>query len=291
MAGVWSNILTLDMTIPTNGDLVPGSGTVYIGGPNLPATLPPQYKAALIFYTDAIGLAQGIDYWFIAHYSDASADALQIGFYPTGGPTVVGTLNNLVLNSRQLSILDSFKGDIFLRVLSSDGSGNGQIVVTNQASGGLIQLITRDGTTQFKTIGNNNVIELDTRNDPVIKAWNNPRVDVWQESNTSENIAGLAGTDVKIAWRQTIDRILEMRFVFTFQSAPGSMSWSYTLPGQIPRPDASTMGLFPRGFALAQSPLIVVPISVDNNGFFYAFGPVGSGAGILSGSLIYTVAK
>lgn len=247
MAGIWSTTLNLDLTIPTNGNLTPGSGTVYIGGPNLPTTLPPNYKSALIFYTDPAGLAQGIDYWYIAHYSDGGADALQIGYYPTGGPVVLSVINELFLGNRHLVGLDSQKGDIYLRVLSPDGSGNGQVYIHNNADAGVIQLATKSGSSQFQTFGRSELIELDTRGAPIIKAWNSPTIDQWQSNGSFQTLNTIGGCTVKFDWRITVDRICDTRVTVNIPGAglPAIPTNSFmNLPAAFPITNAAITNPF-----------------------------------------------
>ena len=66
MSGVWSNLLVLDIAFPSNGSLTPGSGTVYIGGPRLPAELVAAgMKGAIVFYS--VSGDTLVEYYFLAY--------------------------------------------------------------------------------------------------------------------------------------------------------------------------------------------------------------------------------
>lgn len=66
MSGVWSNILVLDIAFPSNGALTPGSGTVYIGGPRLPAELVAAgMKGAIVFFS--VSGDTLVEYYFLAY--------------------------------------------------------------------------------------------------------------------------------------------------------------------------------------------------------------------------------
>lgn len=100
-----------DLTLPPGGSLTPGSGTIYIGSTQLPVGLAGVggYKSAIVWFTDAIGLAAGIDYWFMAHFSDGGLveDGVRFGYYPTGGPVTVPMVTPLTVGGQKQTIIES----------------------------------------------------------------------------------------------------------------------------------------------------------------------------------------
>jgi hypothetical protein len=227
MSGVWSSILNLDLTIPSNGSLTPGSGNIYIGGPQLPPTLPANFKGALIFYSDPIGLSQGVDYWYIAHFSDATSDGLEIGYYPTGGPSTVRHSTQFFQNNFDHNVNETVTGIATLQTKT------GLVQIKNlSAYGNAIQIQT-PGRVQISNDGTGKLIEFSNQTDPVIKAGNAPNIDQWLTDTSTQTIlnataGGVAGCTVKCDWRVTVDRLVEFRSYVTIPGPGLPASGQYT---------------------------------------------------------------
>lgn len=231
-----------DLTLPPDGSLTPGSGTVYIGGPQLPAAMS-QFESAIIFFTDTLGLAQGIDFWYLAHFGQTNppftSDGVQIGYYPTGGPLTKSTIGTFIssITGRDDVVIEAHTGDVQLRTTDGTGSvflqSGGQVQATAQqavivssggSGAGQLQLSALNGQVAFlcadfgnisfrKAIGTNTEI-VEMRNlgtKPNIKALNSSTIDVWQSLASTQTIAGVAGCTVKFDWRITVDWVCEIR--------------------------------------------------------------------------------
>lgn len=158
MPPLWDNELVVDITIPSNGSLTPGSGTVYIGGPQLVNIIGlnvAQYKSAIVWFTDASGLAQGVDYWFMAHFSDATFDGVRQGYYPTGGPTTISSIAQYIVSGVHNSILESPQGNAYLK------------------ANNLIQIESQGSATNFQAHATNNIF-LDADFDVVLGSLSAP---------------------------------------------------------------------------------------------------------------------
>ena len=225
MSGVWSTP-TLDLVLPSNGSLTPGSGTTYIGGPRLPADLTLLgVDSAIVFYSTPQGLANNVWYWYIAHFTVGTDDLLVEGWMEAGG------VNHIVKND-------------YVR----DGGVTRYRILTKNT-----QYVELAGTTRVvDDVG----IELRAASAPangifintgagVIKAIGAGTVlDTWQTSTTTQTIAGVANCNVKVAWRQTPDYVIEARFFVTVPGGglPAIPTFSsFNLPGAMPVPDMGVL--------------------------------------------------
>jgi hypothetical protein len=302
-----------DLTLPPGGSLTPGSGTVYIGGPNLPASMS-QFESAIIFYSDTVGLAHGIDYWYLAHFGQShvpfTADGIQIGFYPTGGPntlsmfgvfvdsngrddvTIETNTGNIILNSRRQLTLESAVGQSMVLLSGND-------LELESAGSGIVYLASAFGNVSFrKTMGSNSEI-VEIRNlgtQPNIKALNSATIDVWQSIVTLATNIGGVNADVYFDWRQTVDFVVECRWVINWgpYGVPGSMGLTRPLPAGMPIVDASPSNA--NGTA-AFYPFVV---SGGSGGIYmlaavattlFIFGPNPNNNTFARGSFMYTTVK
>lgn len=244
-----------DLTLPPGSRLGAGSGTVYIGAANLPAGLNTgAYKSAIIWYTDAIGAALGIDYFFLAFTSDNLPEAgVRFGFYPTGGPTTVPLYAGFDVNNSMESILEAPDAVI---VKTSKTTGNifiGDAVAhTNQLSlqcaGVMFIGSLTNPSTQIQMMANGNIFISPSNANrvsfvqnlasafvltegidivnlgvvPAIKARSSATIDTaWFTDSSVQTIQGIAGCTVKFAWRKTIDWVVEVR---VFVQAPANFT-------------------------------------------------------------------
>jgi hypothetical protein len=303
-----------DLTLPPGGSLTPGSGTVYIGGPNLPASMS-QFESAIIFYSDTVGLAHGIDYWYLAHFGQShvpfTADGIQIGFYPTGGPqtlsmfgvfvdsngrddvTIETNTGNIILNSRRQLTLESMAN--FAMFIFS-----GLDLEMSSANGGIVYLASDFGNISFrKALGSNTEI-AEIRNlgtQPNIKALNSVTIDVWQTATTTQTMNGVAGCTTVFAWRITIDWVVEVRMLFNtpvgsfFTPVP---FFSFALPAAFPTIDsvAAVNNQGPHLIGIASAPQTPCSVRIDPGGTGYVFNnATPAGCNIIEVSGTFTIAK
>jgi hypothetical protein len=274
-----------------------------------------QFESAIIFYSDTVGLAHGIDYWYLAHFGQShvpfTADGIQIGFYPTGGPntlsmfgvfvdslgrddvTIETNTGNILLNSRrQLTLQSAAAQSMFLL------SGND--LELEALNTGLVYLASAFGNISFrKDIGSNTEI-AELRNlgtQPNIKALNSSTIDVWQTAITTQTMNGVAGCTTAFAWRQTIDWICEVRMLF---NTPGGSFFtpvpffSFALPGTFPTIDsvAAVNSQGPHLIGIASAPQTVCSVRLDPGGTGFVFNnntPAGCNVIEISGT--FTLAK
>lgn len=231
-----------DLTLPPGGSLTPGSGTVYIGGPQLPVGIAtdPQYKAAIIFYTDAIGLSMGIDYWFIAHFSledlikSSSLDGVRWGYYPTGGPQtvpMVTPLRNTGLDQTFVEALDEV-------IVQTTGTNSTTYIQAN-GTNGAVQLLATSKIFMFATLGKilmqkdlatvTEALEITGLGTaPKIRALGSSTVDVWQTDLA--NISTVGASTLTSDWevRITVDKVVEVRL--NIHCSPALPNTSFTIP-------------------------------------------------------------
>lgn len=226
-----------DLVLPPGGALVPGSGTVYIGSKRLPAAMA-SFESALVFYTDPIGLSQGIDFWYIAHFGASIApfvaDGLQVGYYPTGGPLTksnmsayyVGGTNQIIIEGNDTGAIQfrqNAGGDLIVK------TNTGTVFITTQSPNvAAIRLLAPLG--QNIVIGEGvNVgqprVEFKgwnggAANDIYIRASDSNQ-DIWNTDTSVQTIGTVGGCTVKFDWRITPDFVIDVRFFITCPSAPG----------------------------------------------------------------------
>lgn len=275
-----------DLTLPPGNGLGAGTGTVYIGAANLPPGLNTgAYKSAFIWYTDAVGQALGIDYWFLAYTSDAVPEAgVRFGYYPTGGPATVPLMAGFDINGTQVMFVEApdqvqlktskTSGNIFIgsaTQLSNSVSliSGGEIVLNAAApvSGDyiLFELTTASVNEQIAIRG------LGTL--PQIKA-HSASVDVWLQATTT-NTLGAVTLTTHWEWRRTVDGIVDLRAdTVATGGTVGNAAFAITVPAGVPSMNATdpfTQGL--RGITRVAggtngfAPNLLVPtqLTVDNS--------------------------
>ena len=275
MAGVWSQVRVLDIVLPNNGSLTPGSGTVYIGGPRLPSELRSAgYNAALVFYTGTGVVPANIKYWFIAHSSNAVShlDSLEFGWVSNLG--IITPVQTIYFDdsSSNFSVNLGFGNKKFN--LSSNGapsvlSDNG-IVISDSSNVGL-QLWTGGlndilgDTIDIHTSSGDLVIRPQAGQDIAFKSgatsrlaihnlWTtspslkanaaNTILDQWT-SQTINQVIGGATMTANIDYRVTPDFIIDIRGKIAFSAVPTTFDFSFpiTCPFTIDSGPGSGVGM------------------------------------------------
>lgn len=290
MAGVWSSVLTLDLVIPSNGALSPGSNTFYIGGPRIPADLKADGAlSALIWYSNADGLAAGVDYWYIAHLRLGSQqDLLQAGYKPTGSTRRALWGGWIEASGKEYATFEAYN-TLNLEATTEDVNVTSvlhDIVVTaaraifieaDYTGPGALQLIAPNGSVAMGKAsgipGSNLQFAGFNTSRVQMRAYNTDQ-DKWNSSTTSQTIGGVANCTVLLNWRFTADYILDVRYFVTFPVAPGAAAnMSFTLPGSFPTTDLApltTRGAY--GLCLSQAGgTLVNMITRIDPGIIYVF--------------------
>lgn len=248
MSGIWSSVLNLDLVIPSNGSLTPGSNTVYIGGPRLPAKLKAAgAKGAIVFYSSATD-AQA-NYYYIAYidpggfgnyvislgYEEKFTTILRPWLTSTSSPVgatalTFGTATSINLNSTGIDITGLGKS---VRIRATSGAN-----ITLSPAG---QVIFYDGSGVVPVDPRLYIQDLDTTK-PCIKAYTpSTDLDQWNQSTrTNVTIGGVANCTVKLDWRLTPDFVLDVRYYVTFPAAPGAAAnMSFSTPPGFPTTDVA----------------------------------------------------
>jgi len=323
VSSIWSSVLSLDLTIPSNGSTTAGSGTIYIGGPRLPSELvAANFKGALVFYSDAIGLAAGVKYWYLARFTDGIRESLSIGWCD-----LTGVLTDMISGGYDSSIA-LFTTLITSGPASVSTQGNDIYAVTSTGDvtvASLIGALKLQGTgtdidaiannlIRLRTISNGITFEGPVLNGPVLKVSgltsspSNIKIkvetngngfndqDAWNTNTSVQTIAGLPGCTVRFAWRWTADYICDARFYITFPGAglPAVPTFaSVALPVALPPVDSNAVvfnqGPHFTGIYVAGGVQGAVSGRFDT-GIMYFFGTPANMV-ILESSVMYTVAK
>lgn len=265
MSSIWSSVLSLDLTIPSNGSTTAGSGTIYIGGPRLPSELvAANFKGALVFYSDAIGLAAGVKYWYLARFTDGIRESLSIGWCDLSG-----VLTDMISGGYDSSIA------LFTTLITSGPAtvstqGNDIYAVTSTGDvtvASLIGALNLQGTgtdidaiannlIRLRTISNGITFEGPIINGPVLKVSgltaspSNVKMkvttngngvndqDVWNSSTTLQTVNGIANFQCNIYWRWTADYICEVRFyLLSSGPVPAGGTLTCNMPANFPSVD------------------------------------------------------
>lgn len=265
---VWSNPpVQYEITLPSDADLgQPGS--VYIGGPNLPSELAPIVEFAIVWYPLPNPLFKYFFYAFntvartwwegaysltlssLVVYRSLSPQTFQIP-YDNGQPILdvhgSNTLGSFEVGTRA----QNMSRMLWTGVANFPTyTGDRQTVVDNL---GRIARVREsvDGSSANPTV--TQTLETELVNVPqIISTWfadttksyltDNTVLDTWQSISDSGTLGGIAWTfsgDVKV----TYDRIVELRGLVAFASAPTTltMSTAAVIPA-IARPIASPGG-------------------------------------------------
>ena len=209
MSGVWSTA-TLEITVPSNVAPSPGSGALYLGGPNLPSELSSfGYTSAIVWFA---GNTSFLKYWFMARESDPSFERWTFGYCDLSGTLVnldnsvgYGPPDNYLL--RTLTDIATISGNDlrgFLRLGTPDNPTGTVLLLAD------FSLTTQDG---------------------------------WNTSSTTQTVGGVANCTVNIDWRWTPDYIMELRFSILCPSAPSGSTMTANLPGTVPAIDLSPGGM------------------------------------------------
>lgn len=207
MSGVWSTP-TLEITVPSNVSPAPGSGAIYLGGPSLPQELKNAgYTSALVWFSSGSAYMK---YWFMARYGDLSVDNWTFGYCTVAPGPTLGTLVNF----------DAISAFSF---------------PTND--------VQRDLTKIQLLVGKGGYVRLNLS--PIIKAdYALTGLDGWTTNSSTQTIAGVANCNVKVAWRQTPDYVIDARFFVTVPGGglPAIPTFSsFNLPGAMPVPDMDVL--------------------------------------------------
>lgn len=264
MAGVWDAVVTLDITLPSTGQLVPGSGTIYIGGPQLPTELMLSGRTgAIVFYSGPVGLAAGIKYWYISLSDAPGEQALSLGYCI--GP-----------NLREM-----YRGGV---------QPGPELFVTNQVFGGGALRLDNDNGFQL-------VSAASLTQPSHIRGSQAAQQDVWVEFSQVFTVAGIANTTVQYSLRRTPDFIVEVRFAVTFPSAPATLAFTtIALPGIAPNfsPDNPPVNGIPSsGSAYTNAGAIPLAARITNTGQLGILGPTTNPTGVtfITGAVMFTKAK
>jgi len=273
MSSIWSSSINLDMTIPSNGSATPGSGTIYIGGPRLPSELVAAgFKGALVFFSDAAGLAAGIKYWYLAHITVGGSESLSMGScdtlgaltdvvaaqYDLGTHALIAALtdnNGASVNVSTDVLIQSFQGSVDLSALKPTGSDvvlqasrNVQLGAVSQVvlnPGSLVYVISpslkfdQGGTGPSLTMDGTNVANgpIKTKVTTNGPTYNNPQ-DTWNSSSTLQTVNGIANFQCNIYWRWTADYICEVRFfLLSSGPVPSGSTLTCNMPANFPSVD------------------------------------------------------
>ncbi len=268
-----------DLTLPPTGQLIPGSGTLYIGSKQIPADLLADGAlAAFVWFSNSAGLAVGIDYWYIAHLRiGTQADLFQAGYKPTGGTRKAiwggwldGSGNQFSTYEAQNNVnLQSSLKDVTLNSLAHDIIGTAARAVFLEgdfAGPGAVQLISPNGNIGFgKASGIPGVNARiggwsggGTR--AYIKAGNTDQ-ETWNSDTSTQTFGGIAGCTVTVEWRITIDYIVEVRFQVHSPSNVPNTNLVFALPAAVPQ----CAGTDP--FNLGLREIARVASSTGNHGF------------------------
>ena len=283
MSGVW-NTATLDIALPSNGRLVPGSGTVYIGGPRLPSELKSVgSQGAIVFYGNAgDNLAK---YYYLAYAGDNFGGYfIRIGYcnltgqlidmfkgasYQPGRPGNTSLTGNAGPGETPASLaLDvqirafTYNGYITLETGSFvAGVGARSIFLKPAVTGEVVAKVGMGGNINYANAG----LKLSNLNSarPYIKSngtpFANTDLDYWITASSVQNIGGVPCT-VDVEWKMTPDYVVELRYKITVTS--GTMpnaNLNCTLPGNYPNPTGSD----PYGFGLRE----LCRVAGASNGF------------------------
>ena len=250
MSGIWDAVLTLDLTIPSNGPLVPGSSTVYIGGPNLPAELVALgANGAIIFYSSPTDTAA--EYYYLAYFTNGVYFSISIGVKLVGDPILrqtVSTSSTPTASITQLTGGDSAGGfiaigDGSIDISSAnnadlDISANGTGENTISANTGLLKLFGNTGGITLQTV--NSLLRLQSdHNDISIYADTTFRLDAntsFVRANDGMNIVG--GNNAALNGMVTISStgtvpLIRMRATngVTFSNSAGNATESAAISG------------------------------------------------------------
>lgn len=271
MSGVW-NTAQLDITIPSNGSLTPGSGTIYIGGPRLPSVLSSfGVSTGIIFYSDSVGLAAGINYWFIGKYSYPTVEnSIVVGWVDTSN-TVRFSYKNGYISTLNQFFTDVQSDDATLSLITGTG-------------GGFTLSSVNAATSWVKS----NVGDLVIKGGPTHQ-------DDWKTATSSVTFLGKAST-VNIEYRLTPDYIAEVRWKISCNSggwSTGVDHFTLPLPGWFPLCDTDPLTLYikgscrsfaPTGGGVAGTDFIGTTMWID-----YSFTSLsGTGVTYFAGQQIYT---
>lgn len=282
MSGVW-NTATLDITIPSDGSLTPGSGTVYIGGPQLPTEIKSVFPAAIVFYSTIESAV--IKYWFIAHSQNGTISGLVHGYVDVAGGVRYLT---------DQAFYDTATADYGHRF--TDGGQNVLLQVQGRGTD-LVYDLNLDQT-YWTTGANLRTGPAVNGNDVYIKSTKAASTqDEWTTDSSTQTITGVAGCTVRFMWRWTPDYLCEVRF---FVQVPGGglpavpTFSSFAYPVGLPPVDLGPGGSVNQGphwsgnyTAGAAQGSVNGRLEVGNAYFFGT--PVGLTT--LEGSATYTVAK
>lgn len=191
MAAIWDDILVLDLTLPSNGPLTSGSGTVYLGGPRLPAELKALgVSGAVVWYSK--GVQSNIwQYSFIANTPtdgfiqgqvDANGVVWNVFTYGQAGTSLQP---NLTVSTSSLT----------LDVENSLGPGSVYFTANNSLNYGL-------------------QIDTGVAPGPCIKAVNSTGIDVWSGNYTATavNIDGRSACETRWNWYLSPDYRCELHW-------------------------------------------------------------------------------
>jgi hypothetical protein len=267
MAGVWDSILTLELIVPSNGSLTPGSATIYIGGPQLPVELVGYgVTGAIVWYSDQANV-NVYDYTFIA--------------LVPGSGWVRGSCSggNLTLAERWVinGLPPYTPAQLSAFGYESHGTDTSFDWILNGV--GYVEYIEMNGL---------GVV-------PYIKAGVSSSIDLWKGPYASvQTIAGVAGTTVQYDVRRTVDGLVEIRFAIVFPVAPATCNF---LTGALAnltstyQPDQSPWTFWPFGAAWSNDGVAqncqIINDAILINGTFANPG----GATIFQGSVTYTKGK
>ena len=209
MSGVWSTP-TLEITVPSNVSPIPGSGAIYLGGPQLPAELRSYgYTAGLVWFA---GNTSFLKYWFMARESGVDFERWSFGYCDNAG-TLVFLDNAVGYAAPDNYLLRSITNLATLTGLGLRGSL--RLGTPGNPTGTVMLLANFSVTTQ----------------------------DGWNTSSTTQTFGGVANCTVKIDWRWTPDYIMDLRFSVSCPSAPTGSTASANLPATVPAIDLSPGGM------------------------------------------------
>lgn len=258
MAGVW-NTAQLDLLLPSNGVQACGSGTVYIGGPQLPSDLIlGGYTNGVVFWSTPTQCAQGVEYFFIAQ---------RAGLWVLGMKPTVGLFRETVRMGWDGS-------EWITRVISPGAADRSTLLLSEnywQAIAG-----SSAGDTQWS----------------IIKGSAQAGQDTWISSVSSRTVAGVANVTCSRSYRVTPDYWVDFRFAFQFPSAPAVRQWAVTsIIDPLVSPDANPVQN-PKGIA-HDTAGGVYACEAQPNGTLVFIGPASNPGGLTEfrGQLSYSIAK
>ena len=279
MSGVW-NTATLDITIPSSGPLTPGSGTVYIGGPQLPTEIKSVFPAAIVFYSTIESAV--IKYWFIAHSQNGTISGLVHGYVSVAGGVIYLT---------DQAFYDTVTSDYGHRF--TDGGQNVLLQVQGRGTD-LVYDLNLDQT-YWNTGANLRTGPAVNGNDVYIKSTKTASTqDEWNTDVSTQTVTGVEGCTLTYWWRWTPDYICEVRYLLTCPATTSGSNLVLPLPTPMPSVDfgpSSIRGAYGSGLASRPGQQESFTCRMDPTSMTLFGNSSPFTYSTYEGSFVYTVAK